>query len=257
VLLAELNVRHTRRHMPTRRVAVGDLYLPMTGAGHGVTLLRAVVAEHVDGLDEDQHDALERLLIDARGGFSAPRIALRHRLQTDTHGLDLSSHRVVGGAPGEPPTLELDRHGAPAPQVIGAVLAAAALPPAVRGRALEAVRAGVRAPGVLPGGLRVRRLVHGLPAEELPAPGTVRVPPRDDWAGIPTERRWAMEVLGLGPTSTLDRTEVLRRFRRLVRLAHPDHGGGSTVAATRIAELGEAREVLLGSIASVLVQAGS
>ena len=28
MLLAELNVRHTRRHMPTRRVALGDTYLP-------------------------------------------------------------------------------------------------------------------------------------------------------------------------------------------------------------------------------------
>jgi hypothetical protein len=31
MLLAELNVRHTRRHMPTRRVALGDLYHPTSG----------------------------------------------------------------------------------------------------------------------------------------------------------------------------------------------------------------------------------
>jgi curved DNA-binding protein CbpA len=43
---------------------------------------------------------------------------------------------------------------------------------------------------------------------------------------------------------------VQKRFRRLVRLAHPDHGGGSAGAAERIAELTEARELLLGVIAS-------
>jgi curved DNA-binding protein CbpA len=43
---------------------------------------------------------------------------------------------------------------------------------------------------------------------------------------------------------------VQKRFRRLVRLAHPDHGGGSVGAAERIAELTEARELLLGVIAS-------
>ena len=31
MLLAELNIWHTRRHMPTRRVALGDAYLPMSG----------------------------------------------------------------------------------------------------------------------------------------------------------------------------------------------------------------------------------
>ena len=35
VLLAELNVRHTRRHMPTRRVALDGAYLPTSGPAHG------------------------------------------------------------------------------------------------------------------------------------------------------------------------------------------------------------------------------
>ena len=33
---------------------------------------------------------------DARGGLSIPRIALRHRLQNDVHGLDRSRHRMIG-----------------------------------------------------------------------------------------------------------------------------------------------------------------
>jgi curved DNA-binding protein CbpA len=43
----------------------------------------------------------------------------------------------------------------------------------------------------------------------------------------------------------LEREDVLRRFRRLVRLAHPDHGAAHGGAAERIVELGEARRVLL------------
>ena len=59
-----------------------------------------------------------------------------------------------------------------------------------------------------------------------------------------------MEVLGLHAGLAIERNDVQQRFRRLVRLAHPDHGGGSAGAAERIAELTEARELLLGVIAS-------
>ena len=46
MLLAELNIRHTRRHMPTRRVAVDHGYLPTSAAAFGGVLLGAVVSEH-------------------------------------------------------------------------------------------------------------------------------------------------------------------------------------------------------------------
>ena len=62
VLLAELNIRHTRRHMPTRRVAVDDGYLPTSGPAFGGVLIGAVIAEHVPGLDEEQLDALDRFV---------------------------------------------------------------------------------------------------------------------------------------------------------------------------------------------------
>jgi len=97
MILAELTVHHTRRHMPTRRVALGEQYLPMTGAAHGAGLLAAVVAEHAGALDDDQREELPRLLFDVtRHGITVPRIALRHRLQTDLHGLDRSRHRLRG-----------------------------------------------------------------------------------------------------------------------------------------------------------------
>jgi hypothetical protein len=259
VLLAELNIRHTRRHMPTRRVAVDDGYLPTGGAAFGGVLLGAVVAEHMGGLDDEQFDALDRLVCDARDGLSVPRIALRYRLQTDTHGLDLSRHRITGAdvAGGSTlPVLELDRHGPAAPQVIGAIMAAAWMGPTARKVALRFVEAAIARPGVLPEGLEVRRLFEGRPGLRPPMPGTTRngAVVADEWRGVPSERRWAMEVLGLHGDMAIERDDVQRRFRRLVRLAHPDHGAGSTGAAERIAELAEAREALLAVIASAEAQ---
>jgi hypothetical protein len=256
VLLAELNIRHTRRHMPTRRVAVEDGYLPTSGTAFGGVLIGAVVAEHLEGLDEEQLDALDRLVRDARDGLSVPRIALRYRLQTDTHGLDLSRHRIVGADVehgGTFPVLELDRHGPAAPQVIGAIMAAAWLGRSASRIALRFVETAIARPGVLPEGLEVRRLFQGRPGLRPPLPGrtTTGAPVADEWRGIPAERRWAMEVLGLHGGMALERDDVQRRFRRLVRLAHPDHGAGSAGAAERIAELTEARETLLALVASV------
>jgi hypothetical protein len=256
VLLAELNVRHTRRHMPTRRVAIDHGYLPTSGAAFGAVLLGAVVAEHIPGLDEVQLDALGRFVDSARQGLTVPRIALRYRLQTDTHGLDLSRHRIVGAdvAQGSVrPILELDRHSRSAPQVIGAIMAAAELPPSGRSVAFRFIDTALTRPGALPEGLEIRRLYEGVPGLRPPAPGTatkIGSSAREEWAGIPSERRWAMEVLGLHAGLAIERDDVQRRFRRLVRLAHPDHGAGSAGAAERIAELSEARELLLGVIAS-------
>jgi hypothetical protein len=249
MVLAELNVRHTRRHMPTRRVALGDAYLPTSGPAYGAVLLGAVVSEFAAELDEEQLELVPRLLHDAREGLTVPRIALRYRLQTDTHGLDRSRHRIVAEATTSEQAgvvLELDRHGRADPQVIGAVLAAAALPPSGRSIALQAVAAALREPR-LPVGMRVRRLLEGAPDLRHFLPGAPRFagPLVDVWSGIPADRRWAMEVLGLHAEMPVERDDVQARFRRLVRLAHPDHGAATDRAAERLAELREARALLL------------
>jgi hypothetical protein len=253
VILAELNIRHTRRHQPTRRVALGDHYLPTSGAAYGAVLLGAVVSENLGGLDDEQRELLPRLLADAEGGLTVPRIALRHRLQTDTHGLDRSRHRIV--AEGGPLTLELDTHGWPTPQVLGAVMAAGQLPATARRPAFRAIANAVARPGMPPEGLEVRRLLEGVPGLRPYAPGAAAAPNGGGdryadgdlaaWRGVPAERRWAMEVLGVRAGARVDREEVQRRFRRLLRLAHPDHGAADAGAAERIAELSEARELLL------------
>ena len=261
MILAELNVRHTRRHMPTRRVALGDHYLPTSGAGYGAVLLGAVVADSAPELDPEQHDALGRFIDDARSGkLAVPRIALRYRLQTDVHGLDRSRHRIVGeettGSRLFTTVLELDVHGRAVPQLIGAVMAAAALPSNDGRRlAFRAIEGALARPGVLPEGLLLRRLFEGVPGARPTAPGAGArrngdSPLVDPWRSVPADRRWAMEVLGLGAEMSLERGDVQRRFRSLVRLAHPDHGATSAGAAERIAELTEARELLLTVIAA-------
>jgi hypothetical protein len=68
------------------------------------------------------------------------------------------------------------------------------------------------------------------------------------WRGVPAELRWAMEVLGMRPGIDLERRDVQQRFRRLVRLAHPDQGGAESGAAERLDELAQARDVLFGTI---------
>ena len=250
MILAELLIRHTRRHMPTRRVALGDQYLPMTGPAHGAGLLAAVVAEHVGSFDSEQLDDIPRLLHEvARHGIAVPSIALRHRLQTDVHGLDRSRHRLLEEEGRF--IVELDVHGAPGPQVLGAIMAAGSLGSSVRRRAVRAIEAAVAQPGVIPEPFIVRRLMEGIPILAPPVAGMGPVADAyssfegSPWVGVPAERRWAMEVLGLRAGGVLDRTDIQRRFRRLLRLAHPDHGGQAEAAAERIAELREARELLL------------
>jgi hypothetical protein len=249
LLLAELTVRHTRRHMPTRRVALGDRVLPTGHPGYGPLLLACVAATTVDGLEEEQAEALSAFLRDARSGLSVPRRALRFRLQVDTEGLAYSRHRLLGEAGGL--VAELDIHGHhPVPQILGTVMAAAALASYPRQLALRAIEAAVERPGVLPEGITARWVTHVQQAPgdfsrgpAAAAPGKGRA--AELWWGVPAERRWAMEVLGFAPGAPPPREEVLRRFRRLVRLAHPDHGAAHGGAAERIVELGEARRVLL------------
>ena len=252
MLLAELLVRHTRRHMPTRRVAIGEAYLPTSGPAYGAVLLGAVVAEHLPELDPEQAELLPRLVAEARDGLSVPRLALRFRLQTDTHGLDRSRHRIISETGRL--VLELDRHARPDPQVLGAVMAAASLPPSARSISFNAIDHALRNPGVLPAGLEVRRLLLGIPGAAPPLPGAAWLrgswDASTDWAGVAADHRWAMEVLGVRAGTDLDRSDVQARFRRLVRLAHPDHGGAGKGAAERVAELAEARTVLLSVIAS-------
>ena len=63
---------------------------------------------------------------------------------------------------------------------------------------------------------------------------------------FPDPVAWALEVLGLDPEGDVpDTTDLRKRFRSELRNAHPDVSGEAHDAADRIAELTEARRILL------------
>ncbi len=229
VLLAQIEVRHSRAIAPTRRVALGELYLPTDPRpGYGAMLLAAVVGAWAHSLSDDNRDELDRLLwdLELRRRVSQPR--LRHRFQTDVVGLDRSRHRLVRA--GRTLALELDDHGAALPQVLAALYAAATLDPDVRPAAFGLLRRATRWEGEAD-----ERLLHYLARDDaafrsLPSAG---------------DEGWALRILGFGAGTEPLRGDILRRFRRLVRDAHPDHGGVADEAGARIQELAEAKRILL------------
>lgn len=247
--LAELNLRHTRRNLPTRRVALEPSYLPTANGAAGRDLLAAVVAEFAPRIDEETRVRVPWLLRRVgEGQLEVPSVHLHHRLQTDTHGLDRSRHRLLDDGRGT--VLELDVHAGPEPQVLAVLMAIAAMPPVARPPVLDAVRRALRRPGIHPHRWRIVRLVDGTPVArpDLAAPADPDADPAVGgavWLGVADDRRWAMETLGLRPDERADRAEVQRRYRRLVRVVHPDHGGAQDGAADRLARLSEARAILL------------
>ena len=131
MLLAELEVWHSRPVTPTRRVALGHLVLPSDPApGFGGLLLGAVVAAYLDEVNDDLVPDIHRLVdqIDRGERITQPR--LRHRYQVDRHGLARSTHRMVGI--GEELGFEFENNGDALQQVLGALYAAERLGPASR-----------------------------------------------------------------------------------------------------------------------------
>jgi hypothetical protein len=237
VILAELEVFHSRPIAPTRRVALGHADLPVSPApGFGGILLAGIVSHHMDELDPELFDDLHRLTLQLQEGHRIPQPRLRHRFQSDRIGLTRSIHRLVGE--GEDLTFELAEKGAAAQHILAAVYAAGRLPLVARGRVLETVRLAMRWAGPLDRGFVAH--VTGLDRSRQWSARAFHDPVQ-----------WAIEVLGLAQAgddlAMPGRSDVQRRFRDLLREAHPDHGGARDDAAERIAELSEARRILLAS----------
>lgn len=233
MLLAELEIWHSRPVVPTRRVAVGRTLLPVDPApGFGSLLLGGIVAAHVDGLDADLLPELGQLIADLEDGRRIAQPRLRHRFQADRHGLASSTHRLVAKGDSVAFDLALDT-GTPAVHLLGAVYAAGALGATARAAAMEVVRRAVRWRGPI-GPSLVAHLsgVSGARAWSM---------------GMADPVGWALAVLGFAGNDKPERKDLQRRFRDLLREAHPDHGGEAAAAATRIADLTEARRILLAS----------
>lgn len=230
MVLAELEVFQSRPIAPTRRLSLGTSVLPVSPApGFGGLLLGAVVATFISQVDADLHADLDRLSHQVEDGMSIPQPRVRHRLQLDHVGLNRRHHRLHGD--GERMRLDLDLTAgtSPAPQVLAAIYAAGGLPIESRGAVLRVIRRGLRWRGALDDSL----------LEAIGGTGTT-VTSMERYAD---PEAWALGVLGLaGPSPA--RKDIQRRFRSLLRVAHPDHGGGQSDAAGRIAELTEARRIL-------------
>lgn len=231
MLLAELEIRHSRPIAPTRRVALGDdLFLPTEPApGFGGVLLACVVATFGQELDEEMGDELDELLVDLERGRRIRQPRLRHRFQVDVIGLDRSHHRLYGEA--ESYHLDLEMKGHPMPQILGAAYAAGMLERNAKAQVFRLLRKATLWSGE-PGPKLLAYLLGGEAASRT-------------WTTAANDERWARTVLGFDLADLPDADDVGQRYRDLVRLAHPDAGGDATVAGHRITELNEARRVLL------------
>lgn len=229
MLLAELEIRHTRANLPTRRVALGTRWLPVEPApGFGGILLAGVIASRIGELDEEELLDLFHLVDDLQAGKRIAQPRLRHRFQSDTHGLDRSRHKLHGD--GELVTFDLDDHGAPVPQVLGAAYAAARVPILAKPATFDLVRKAVQWRGPV-GSTFITYLSSEAGSRA--------------WRRFPTDPRWALAVLGFRADASPSRRTIQRHFRDRLRDAHPDAGAESDGAGLRILELTEARRILL------------
>jgi len=234
MLLAEFEVFQSRPIAPTRRVALGRHDLPVSPApGFGGLLLGGVVAGFVGRVDPELHPDLERLTHQLEQGMRIPQPRLRHRFQTDHVGLNRRLHRLLGD--GEQVRFDLAELGdtIAAPQVLAALYAAGQLPPGPRATVMYLLRKALRWTG---------------PVDESLVEYLTGRSGRGAWmlVGVGDPVEWALAVLGLDATEPR-RQNVQRAFRDRLRQAHPDHGAAAEGAAQRIAELTEARRILLAS----------
>lgn len=122
MLLAELEIWHTRPAVPTRRIALGHMVLPVDPApGFGGLLLGSVVAAHLPGVDDDLVPDVHRLITEVEDGQRVVQPRLRHRFQVDRHGLAHSRHRLVGD--GDDISFDFNSTGKDLVQVLGAIYA--------------------------------------------------------------------------------------------------------------------------------------
>ena len=96
MLLAELEIRHSRAVAPTRRIALGSQWLPTEPApGHGGILLGGIVAAHLGEVSSEVMGQLLALASDLEMGRRIAQPQLRHRFQTDVVGLERSRHKLI------------------------------------------------------------------------------------------------------------------------------------------------------------------
>jgi hypothetical protein len=229
MLLAELEVWHSRPATPTRRVSLGHLVLPVDPApGFGGLLLAAVLAAHLPEVPHEQIADVHRLLDQVTRGERVVQPRLQHRYQVDRHGLAVSVHRLEGD--GDNVNFSLHPQGTPLAQVLGAIYAVERLELSARREINPVLHRAMRWRG--PIGPSFIANLAGTTASTL--------------AAMADPRAWAMEFLGfpLG-TGKVSKKDVMSKYRTKLREIHPDLGGSDREAAAQIDKLSEARRILL------------
>lgn len=228
MILAELEIWHTRPTVPTRRVSLGHMVLPVDPApGFGGLLLGSIVAAHLGGIDDDHVADVHRLINEVGEGRRIVQPRLRHRFQVDRHGLALSHHRLTGD--GDEIEFDFNSIGTDLSQVLGAVYATERLGPEYRRGVVEVLQKAARWRG--PIGPSFIAYLAGSQTTTLEA--------------LADPLSWALGILGfeLGSDKPSKR-EVMKAFRSQMREVHPDHGGADIDAAKAMSDLAEARRIL-------------
>ncbi len=230
-MVAEFEVWHSRPAAPTRRVAISGGHLPVDPTpGYGGLLLAGIVASYAEHLDDDLADDFHWLLRELGAGRRVPQPVLRHRLQVDRIGLSSSLHQLV--IRDDRLRLDLAADAPPLPQMLAVAYRVGQMPDATR-RSLFTLISSAASWTAGPSD-DILSWLTGVDSGSLPT--MVEIDPL----------QWALEVMGLGADSLSKRT-VQRRFRTLLREAHPDHGGDEAGAAEEINRLNAARDILLSS----------
>jgi len=228
MLLAELEVWHTRPRAPTRRLALGTLVLPVDPApGFGGLLLGAVVSRHVGDVDDDFVPDVHRLIDQIERDDRVVQPRLRHRFQVDRHGLGKSTHRLVGN--NDELGFEFESNGSPLAMVLGAVYAV---------ERLDATNRRVIAP-VLHKAMRWRGPVGPSLIAHLAGTNATTL------SSLADPRAWALDVHGFADGAALpSKKELTAQFRLRMRDVHPDHGGDAGSASQAVHDLSTARRIL-------------
>ncbi len=233
MIVAELEIFHSRPIAPTRRIALGSRNLPTDPApGAGGVLLAGIVAENAQHVAGDLRASVISIVDMLETEGRVPQPAARHRFQADQVGLTNSTQKIVANEG----LLEFvfdTENAAPVQLVLGALYAAASIPASSKSSVFGALRSA---------------LVWNRPVDNqfISTIMEGRSNAMADLYAWNDPVGWALELLEIdGDSAQPSKRTVQRQFRSKLRSAHPDHGGQDEEAAALIADLTKARDILL------------